>query len=154
MKSAVVFSFILLTLSSISHAASDISVIQPTAQPAVMGAEQNFTGEVAVRSRFQREAPARLGGGVVTFSPAARTAWHTHPLGQTLFITAGEGWVQQWGKPPVHIKTGDVVWIPPEVKHWHGATATSSMSHLAVSEMADGKSVVWMEKVTDEQYPK
>ncbi len=88
----------------------------------------------------------------MTFEPAARTAWHTHPLGQTLFITAGVGRVQQWGKPVQEMKPGDIVWIPPGVKHWHGASPTEGMTHLAVAEQLDGSAVQWLEKVSDEQY--
>ena len=88
----------------------------------------------------------------MTFEPAARTAWHTHPLGQTLFITAGVGRVQQWGKPLQEMKPGDIVWIPPGVKHWHGASPTEGMTHLAVAEQLDGSAVQWLEKVSDEQY--
>jgi len=107
---------------------------------------------VTVDQRFQRPDPARVGGGIVTFQPGARTAWHTHPLGQTLIVTAGTGWVQREGGPVEEIRVGDVVWIPPNVRHWHGATATTSMSHVAIAEALDGKSVDWKEQVTEEQY--
>ena len=93
-----------------------------------------------------------LGGGIVTFEPGARTAWHTHPLGQTLIVTSGTGWVQREGGPVEEIRTGDVVWIPPGVRHWHGATATTPMSHVAIAESLDGKSVDWMEQVPEQQY--
>ncbi len=105
-----------------------------------------------VDSRFQGTGPARIGGGTVTFEPGARAAWRTHPLGQTLVVTAGFGRVQAWDAPVQEIGPGDTVWIPPDVKHRHGATATNSMSHIAFSGSLDGKSVEWMEKVTDEQY--
>ena len=105
-----------------------------------------------VASRFQAESPARVGGGIVAFEPGARTAWHTHPLGQPLIVTAGCGWVQQEGGPVQEIRPGDVAWIPPGVKHWHGATPTSEMSHVAIAEAQDGTSTTWMEHVTDEQY--
>jgi quercetin dioxygenase-like cupin family protein len=121
-------------------------------QPSAAGPAENFTGSVRVDSRFQGEAPARISGGVVTFEPGARTAWHTHPLGQTLIVTAGKGLVQEWGGTVKEIQPGDVAWIPPGVKHWHGATPTTGMSHVAVSESLDGKSVEWLEKVSDEQY--
>jgi quercetin dioxygenase-like cupin family protein len=107
---------------------------------------------VRVDSRFQGTAPARIGGGIVTFEPGARTAWHTHPLGQTLIVTAGVGLVQEWDGPVQEIRPGDIVWIPPGVKHWHGATTTNGMSHIAVSEALDGKSVAWMEQVSEDQY--
>ncbi len=94
----------------------------------------------------------RVGAGHVTFEPGARSAWHTHPAGQILIVTSGTGWVQDWGGEKREIKPGDVVWIPPGVKHWHGATATNAMRHIAVQETIDGRNVDWMEKVTDEQY--
>lgn len=101
---------------------------------------------------FRGGPPARVSGGTITFEPGARTAWHAHPLGQTLIVTAGVGWVQQWGGPVQEIRPGDVIWIPPGAKHWHGATAASALTRLAVSEQLDGKSVDWMEKVSDDQY--
>jgi quercetin dioxygenase-like cupin family protein len=107
---------------------------------------------VRVDSRFQAAAPARVGGGIVTFEPSARTAWHSHPLGQTLIVTAGVGLVQQWDGPVQEIRPGDVVWIPPGAKHWHGASPTMGMSHVAIAEAFDGKSTDWMEKVSDAQY--
>lgn len=129
-----------------------ITVIHAGSQPSTRGSNDHFTGSVRVDSRFQGEAPARIGGAIVTFEPGARTAWHTHPLGQTLIVTAGIGLVQQWGGPVQVIKPGDVVWIPPGVKHWHGATRTTSMTHIAVAEALNGKSVDWMELVTEAQY--
>ena len=129
-----------------------IKVTPAGAQPSSVGPEQNFTGSVRVDSRFQATAPARVGGGIVTFEPGAHTAWHTHPLGQTLFVTAGVGRVQKWGDAVQEIRPGDVVWIPPGVKHWHGAGPTVGMSHVAISEALDGRSVEWMEKVSKEQY--
>lgn len=101
---------------------------------------------------FQAPEPARVGGASVTFEPGARTAWHTHPLGQTLIVTAGLGWVRRDGGPVEEIRPGDVVWIPPGVKHWHGASATTAMTHLAIQESLDGKPVEWLEKVSEEQY--
>jgi quercetin dioxygenase-like cupin family protein len=103
---------------------------------------------------FQANAPARTAGANVTFEPGARTAWHTHPLGQTLIVTAGVGWVQRQGGLVEEVQPGDVVWFPPGEKHWHGASATTAMSHIAIQEALDGKVVDWMEKVTDEQYKK
>lgn len=129
-----------------------ITVTRPGAQPSAVAPAETFTGSVRVDSRFQGAAPARIGGGIVTFEPGARTAWHTHPLGQTLIVTAGVGLVQAWDGPVQEIRPGDVVWIPPDVKHWHGATVTNGMTHIAVSESLDGRSVAWMETVTDEQY--
>ncbi len=129
-----------------------INVTRVGSNPSSAGAEQNFTGSVFVDSRFQAAAPARVGGGVVTFAPGARTAWHTHPLGQTLIITSGVGRVQKWGDTVQEIRPGDVVWIPPGVKHWHGASPSVGMSHIAIAESLDGKSVDWMEKVSTDQY--
>ena len=105
-----------------------------------------------INSRFQGSPPARVGGGIVTFEPGARTAWHTHPLGQTLIVIAGFGWAQREGGLKEEIRPGDMVWIPAGEKHWHGATATTAMSHIAIAEALDGESVDWMEKVSDEQY--
>lgn len=136
-----------------SQDAATVTVLRPGEQAATRGAETYFTGEVLVASRFQRETPASIGGGIVTFAPSARTAWHTHPLGQTLIVTQGEGLVQHWGGPVETIRPGDVVWIPPGVKHWHGATPDSGMTHAALAEALDGRSVDWMEQVADHQYP-
>jgi quercetin dioxygenase-like cupin family protein len=111
-----------------------------------------FTGVVRIDPLFQAGAPARAVGASVTFEPGARTAWHTHPLGQTLIVTAGCGWVQQLGGPVEEIRPGDVVWFPPGEKHWHGASPTTAMTHIAIQENLDGKVVDWMEKVSDEQY--
>ena len=116
------------------------------------GPAEYFTGSVRIDSRFQRSEPARIGGAIVTFEPAARTAWHTHPLGQTLVVTFGRGWAQREGGPVEEIRPGDVVWFPPGEKHWHGATATTAMTHIALQEALDGKVVDWMEHVGDEQY--
>jgi quercetin dioxygenase-like cupin family protein len=113
-----------------------------------------FTGAVRIDPLFQANTPARAVGASVTFEPGARTAWHTHPLGQTLIVTAGCGWVQREAGPVEEIRPGDVVWFPPGEKHWHGATATTAMTHIAIQEALDGKTVEWMEQVTDEQYGK
>jgi quercetin dioxygenase-like cupin family protein len=111
-----------------------------------------FTGSVRVDPLFQAPAPARTGAGQVTFEPGARTAWHTHPLGQTLIVIAGFGLVQREGGPIEEIRPGDIVWFPPGEKHWHGASATTGMTHIAIQESLDDKNVHWMEKVTNEQY--
>ncbi|CAD7715384.1 hypothetical protein LMG31886_15050 [Xanthomonas hydrangeae] len=111
-----------------------------------------FTGKVRIDAPFQTDAPARVGGATVTFEPGARTAWHTHPLGQTLIVTAGAGRVQEWGKPAQQIRPGDIVWIPPGVKHWHGANATVAMTHIAIAEAQDGSPVTWLEQVSEAQY--
>src|SRR5207247_4398553 len=111
-----------------------------------------FTGTVLQDPIIATESPARLVSTRVSFEPGARTAWHTHPLGQTLYVTSGVGRVQAKGGPIREIRPGDVVWIPPNEKHWHGATATTAMTHIAVQEQLDGKTAAWMEKVSDEQY--
>lgn len=123
-------------------------------QASEKGPEEWFTGTVWVDRLFQAPDPARVAGVSVTFEPGARTAWHSHPLGQTLLITAGCGWVQRWEGPIEEVRPGDVVSFGPGEKHWHGAAPTTSMTHLAVHELKDGKAVEWMEKVSDEQYRK
>jgi quercetin dioxygenase-like cupin family protein len=121
-------------------------------QPSGAGPAEYFTGTVRVDPLFERTDPARVAGALVTFEPSARTAWHTHPLGQTLLVTAGCGRVQRWGGPVEEIRPGDVVLIAPGEKHWHGATATTAMTHIALQEKLDGKVVEWLEQVSDEQY--
>lgn len=116
------------------------------------GPADYFTGAVRIDSLFQAPEPARVTGASVTFEPGARTAWHTHSLGQTLIVTSGLGWAQRWGGPIEEIRPGDVVWFPPEEKHWHGATPTTAMTHIAIQERIDGKAVDWMEKVSNDQY--
>src|SRR4051812_17029795 len=123
-------------------------------QASAKGPDEWFTGKVRLDRLFDAPEPARVGMASVTFEPGARTAWHTHPLGQTLIVTAGCGWAQLEGEPVAEIHPGDVVWFPPGVKHWHGATATTAMTHIAVQEKLNGKPVEWMEKVSDEQYRK
>ena len=121
-------------------------------QPSQKGPEEYFTGNVRIDPLMQMPEPARTSCALVTFEPGARSAWHWHPLGQTLIVTSGCGWVQSEGGPKVEIRPGDVVWCPPKERHWHGATSTTAMSHIAIQEALDGKAVEWMEKVTDEQY--
>jgi quercetin dioxygenase-like cupin family protein len=121
-------------------------------QASSKGPAEYFTGTVRLDPLFQAPAPARVLSVSVTFEPGARTAWHTHPLGQTLVVTAGCGWTQCWGGPIEEIRPGDVIWCPPGTKHWHGATPTTGMTHIAIVEALDGKAVEWMEKVSDEQY--
>src|SRR5918995_6603390 len=118
-------------------------------QPSGKGPAEWFTGTVRIDPLFSATDPARVAGASVTFEPGARTAWHTHPLGQTLIITAGAGWVQQWDGPAQEIRAGDVVSIPPGQKHWHGAAARTGMTHIAIQEHLEGKNVQWMEKVSD-----
>jgi quercetin dioxygenase-like cupin family protein len=121
-------------------------------QPSGKGPTDYFTGAVRVDPLFSPPEPARASGGSVTLEPGARTAWHTHPLGQTLIVTAGRGWVQREGGPVEEIRPGDVVWISPGEKHWHGAAATTAMTHIAIQEKLDGKPVDWLEQVSDEKY--
>jgi len=121
-------------------------------QPSGKGPSDWFTGTVRIDPLFQAPEPARVQGATVTFEPGARTAWHTHPLGQTLIIIAGAGLVQRKGAPIEQIRPGDVVWLAPGEKHWHGASPTTAMTHIAVQEALNGKPVDWMEKVTDEEY--
>jgi quercetin dioxygenase-like cupin family protein len=121
-------------------------------QPSAKGPDEYFTGNVRIDPLFEAPDPARARGASVTFEPGARTAWHAHPLGQTLIVTSGCGWVQSEGGPKVEIRTGDVVWCPPNERHWHGATPTTAMTHIAIQEALNGKVVEWMEKVSDKQY--
>ena len=121
-------------------------------QPSAKGPAEWFTGTVRIDPLFDAPAPARAAGASVTFEPGARTAWHTHPLGQTLIVTSGMGRTQRWGGPVEEIRPGDVVWIPPGEKHWHGASPTTAMTHIAIQEKLDGKPVDWLEHVTAEQY--
>jgi quercetin dioxygenase-like cupin family protein len=116
------------------------------------GSSDWFTGAVRIDSLFEAPVPARGRGASVTFESGARTAWHAHPLGQTLIVISGVGWAQCWGGSIEEIRPGDVVWFPPGEKHWHGATPTTAMTHIAIQEALDSKVVVWMEKVSDEQY--
>ena len=121
-------------------------------QPSAKGPSEWFTGTVRIDPLFDAPVPARAAGASVTFEPGARTAWHTHPLGQTLVVIAGAGRAQRWGGPIEEIRPGDVVWIPPGEKHWHGAAPTTAMTHIAIQEKLDGKPVDWLEHVTTEQY--
>ena len=121
-------------------------------QPSGVGPADWFTGRVRIDPLFEAPEPARVRGASVTFEPGARTAWHTHPLGQTLIVTSGVGLAQSWGGPTEEIRPGEVVWFAPGEKHWHGATPTTGMTHIAIQEARNGKPVDWMEHVTDEQY--
>jgi quercetin dioxygenase-like cupin family protein len=122
--------------------------------PSAAGPADYFTGKVRIDYPFSAKEPGRVSGAFVTFEPGARSAWHTHPLGQTLIVTAGVGWTQCEGEEIVEIRTGDIIWCPPGHKHWHGATPTNAMIHIAIQEALDGKVVDWMEKVSDEEYLK
>ena len=148
---AAVSSFLVAT-SVLAQSDQGLRISRNGSQPSTPGPAENFTGRVRVDSPFRADPPARVGGGLVTFEAGARTAWHTHPLGQTLIVTQGIGMVQVWGGQVQDIRPGDVVWIPAGAKHWHGATATNGMSHYALSESLDGKSVEWLEKVSEQQY--
>jgi quercetin dioxygenase-like cupin family protein len=121
-------------------------------RPSAKGPADYFTGMVRIDPLHEAPEPARVRTASVTFEPGARTAWHTHPLGQTLIVTSGHGWVQRWGGPIEEIRPGDVVWFEPGEKHWHGATPQTAMTHIAIQEALDGSSVDWMEHVSDEQY--
>lgn len=121
-------------------------------QPSRKGPADWFTGDVRIDAPFQATEPAKVGGATVTFEPGARTAWHTHPLGQTLIVVQGRGWLQEWGKEPQALNPGDIAWIPPGVKHWHGASSTTAMVHIAIAEAENGSAVTWQEHVSDEQY--
>ena len=132
----------------------DMQIKRVGSQASMNGPADWFTGTVRIDPLFQANAPARAGGASVTFEPGARTAWHTHPLGQTLIVTSGCGWAQREGGPIEEIHPGDVVWFPPGLKHWHGAAPNTAMTHIAIQESLDGKAVEWMEKVTEEQYRK
>jgi quercetin dioxygenase-like cupin family protein len=129
-----------------------MDILRNGSRPSQQVSPEYFTGKVRLDPLFAAHDPARAGGACVTFEPGARTAWHTHPLGQTLIVTAGCGWAQRAGGPIEEIKPGDVVWFPPGEKHWHGATPTTAMTHIAIQEQQDGKVVNWMEKVTEEEY--
>jgi quercetin dioxygenase-like cupin family protein len=131
---------------------SNMEIKRSGSQPSGKGPAEYFTGTVRIDPLFQANDPARALGVSVTFEPGARTAWHTHPLGQTLIVTAGCGWAQHWGGPVEEIRPGDVVWFPPGEKHWHGATPTTAMTHIAIVEQLGGKTADWLEKLSDEQY--
>jgi 4-carboxymuconolactone decarboxylase len=141
----------LLAFASVA-VAQDITIARAGSQPSQPAPAGYFTGTVRVERLFAAAEPARASGGLVTFEAGARSAWHTHPLGQTLIVTAGIGRVQHWGGPIQEIKKGDIVSIPPNVKHWHGASPGSSMSHIAIGEQLEGKAVEWMEKVSDAEF--
>lgn len=129
-----------------------MKIIKAGSQPSGKGPQEYFTGTVRIDPLHNPPEPSRLSTALVTFEPGARTAWHTHPLGQTLIVTAGAGWVRREGGPLEQVRPGDVVYFEPGEKHWHGASATTAMSHIAIQEKLDGNAVEWMEHVTDEQY--
>jgi quercetin dioxygenase-like cupin family protein len=129
-----------------------MKIVRNGTKPSIKGPAAWFTGSVRIDSLFQAEEEGRSGGAIVTFEPGARTVWHSHPAGQTLVVLTGVGWTQCEDGPRTEIRAGDVVWCPCRRRHWHGASITTAMSHLAVTEMIDGTNSVWMEPVTDEQY--
>lgn len=131
-----------------------IKITRNGSTPSQQGSESYFTGNVRIDAPFSGTESARVGGATVTFEPGARTAWHTHPLGQTLIVTHGRGWLQEEGGEIRDMSVGDIVWIPEGVKHWHGATPENAMTHIAIAESLNGSPVEWLEKVTDAQYQK
>jgi quercetin dioxygenase-like cupin family protein len=159
-RSLVLFGFLFLPdtyrteaqTSSVPPTEKRLTVTSPSGQKSSVGNPDFFTGSVRVQALFGALPPGRSTGGSVTFQPGARSHWHTHPLGQVLIVTDGEGWIQEWGQQRMVIHKGDVVQIPAGVKHWHGAIATSAMTHIAIQEMNDGKNVYWLEPVTDQEY--
>ena len=159
MKTLAVLSLLSFLLCSVAAQAATekqegaSQTITPNgAQPSIKGPVEHFTGAVRIDPLFPATSQLPASGAYVTFEPGARSDWHTHPLGQTLIVTSGFGLTQAWGGPIRELRPGDVVWCPPGVKHWHGASPTTPMTHIALTGMLDGKNVEWMEKVTDEQY--
>lgn len=145
-------------MPAISIHAADLSVdntmnvVRNGEQASITGAPGNFVGNARIDPLFAVRPPSTVSAGAVTFQPGARSVWHTHPLGQTLIVTSGTGWIQQVGGEKIVVKPGDVIWTPPGVKHWHGATTTNGMTHIAIQEARDGKNVEWLEPVTEAQY--
>lgn len=133
---------------------AEMKVLTVKDQPSTEGPKENFTGKAQIKRLVQGEDPSSLTGGYVIFEAGSRSNWHTHPKGQLLIVDHGKGLIQEWGNPVRQIKAGDVIWTPPNVKHWHGASPKSSMGHSAISETLNGKAVEWMERVSDEQYLK
>lgn len=150
----LLFPLLTLTAAPLASAAEPAaqSIARAGEQPSAAGPAEFFTGRVRIDPVWPADGGINASGGLVTFEPGARSAWHTHPAGQRLVVTSGAGLTQEWGKPVQVIRPGDVVWCPPGVKHWHGAAPGTAMTHLAVTGTVDGKNVTWMEKVTDEQY--
>lgn len=152
MKLFATTAMIVCTLTSTGAFAESTEILPAGSRPSARGPEANFTGSVIVDMLYMNNEHTGNSGALVTFEPGARSAWHTHPAGQILIVTSGAGWVQEEGGEKRLIRPGDVVWTPPGVKHWHGATDKNAVSHIAVSNVKDGKAVDWLEKVTDEQY--
>ena len=145
-------SFALLAATALFQGNPPMEITRKPDQQSVEGPPEYFTGKATITGQFQRQAPSRVTGAIVRFEAGARTAWHNHPLGQTLIVTEGVGWTQIEGGPKLEFRAGDILWCPPEHKHWHGATPHGAMEHIAIQEAKDGKNVTWMEKVTDEEY--
>lgn len=143
---------LLLASTILAFGAEEQTITKTGTQASIKGSNEYFSGNVRVDPLFSAKEAAPFSGAYVTFEPGARSFWHIHPAGQHLVVTAGMGWTQEAGKPKVEVKTGDVIWCPPGVKHWHGATSTTSMTHMALTGTVDGKNVQWLEAVTDEQY--
>jgi quercetin dioxygenase-like cupin family protein len=152
MKQLMLTAIALALLASTSAHAESMQFMPGGTRPSMKGPEANFTGSVTVDPLYSNNEHTSNTGGHVTFEPGARSAWHTHPAGQVLIVTTGTGWVQEEGGEKRVIRAGDVIWTPPGVKHWHGATDTNGVGHIAITNMKDGKNVDWMEKVSDEQY--
>jgi quercetin dioxygenase-like cupin family protein len=152
MKPLMAAAISLAPLGAVPTYAQKMEILPNSSRLSSRGVAEYFTGSVIVEPLFGARDDMQSTGGLVTFEPGARSAWHTHPAGQVLIITSGTGWVQEEGGAKREIKPGDVVWTPPGVKHWHGATATTSMSHIAITNVVNGKNVEWMEHITNEQY--
>ena len=144
----------MLAPAALAETEKQVKIQRSGSQPSRPGPEDYFTGKVRIDAPFAGSEPARVGGATVTFEPGARTAWHTHPLGQTLIVTQGRGWIQVWGEEIQEMNQGDIVWIPEDVKHWHGATPETAMTHIAIAESLNGSPVDWLEQVSDAQYQK
>ena len=152
MKSLATLAIVLGALAAAPAHAQSIEITPVSSRPSTLGAAENFTGAVVIDPLFIATEHTRATASQVTFQPGARSAWHSHPAGQYLIVTAGTGWIQSWGGERREIRPGDVIWTPPGVKHWHGATVTNGVSHIAHQETVNGQVVVWMEHVTDAQY--
>ena len=152
MNHIIVISIVLALLAAAPADAQNMEISPNGSRPSAKAPAEYFTGSVVLTPLFGATSHTRTTGGHVTFEPRARSAWHTHPAGQILIVTSGVGWVQEWNGQKREIRPGDVIWTPPGVKHWHGATAANGMTHIAIQELVDGRNVDWMEKVSDEQY--
>jgi quercetin dioxygenase-like cupin family protein len=152
MKQRALTAIALALLTSTSAYAESSQIMPGGSRPSMKGPEASFTGSVTVDPLYSNNEHTSNTGGHVTFEPGARSAWHTHPAGQVLIVTTGTGWIQEEGGEKHIMRAGDVIWCPPDVKHWHGATATNGVGHIAITNMKDGNNVVWLEKVSDEQY--